>query len=286
MKKQEIYNTWKNLKLDKRDINQIILSVTNFSKNQLFLAQDIEEKYIEKIIDNFNRLKKWEPLEYITNNSEFYSLDFYVDSRVLIPRNDTEVMVDNVLKNNWTYILIDVWTWSSCIAISILKNTSSVKKCFVTDISKDALNVSKINIKKYDLGNRIIQINWNLLDNFEFNTNILCSNWDLDLWNLVITANLPYIKNQDYKNMDIWTIKYNPDLALYWWEKTWFELYEKLIYQCFKLKNIYNINTFTLFIEIWFDQKDYSKNFLESLGLEFDFFKDNSWIDRCIKIYF
>lgn len=289
MEKTEIYKIWKNLEINKKYIDKIILSVLGIDKKKLFFINEIDEKYIKDIINCFERLKNNEPLEYIIQKAEFYSLDFFIDSRVLIPRNDTEIMVEKAIKTlslNNKNILIDVWTWSSCIAISILKNTISVKKCFVTDISKDALEVSKINIKKHNLENKITQINWNLLDNFEFDTNILCPSWDLYIWNLVITANLPYIKNQDYRNMDIWTIKYNPDIALYWWEKTWFELYENLIYQCFKLKNIYNINNFILFIEIWFDQEKYSIKYLKNLNLKFEFFKDNSWINRCIKIIF
>jgi len=80
--------------------------------------------------------------------------------------------------------------------------------------------------------------------------------------------------------MSIETINHEPDLALYWWKETWFELYEKLIEQCQKIWNI------TLFIEIWFDQKEYSKSYLENKKLKNNYYKDNSWIDRCIKIIF
>lgn len=302
MKKTEIYKIWKDLEIYKRDIDKIILSVVCIDKNQLFFTNEIDEKYIEDIINCFKRLKNNEPLEYIIQKAEFYSLDFFVDSRVLIPRNDTEVMVDEVLKvlnPNYQWgkqkslsllgwdlgdvNLIDVWTWSSCIPITIIKNTNKVKKYFVTDISKDALEVSKINIKIHDLENEIEQIHWNLLESFI--SPLLWKERRLGC-EVIITANLPYIKNKDYKNMDIWTIKYNPDLALYWWEDTWFELYEKLIHQCLELKCIYNIKNFILFIEIWFDQEKYSREYLENLKLEFEFFKDNSWINRCIKIIF
>jgi methylase of polypeptide subunit release factors len=63
-------------------------------------------------------------------------------------------------------------------------------------------------------------------------------------------------------------------------------LYERLIYQIFELKSIYNIKNIILFIEIGFDQKKVAQNFLEKQNLNFEIFKDNSSIDRCIKVYF
>ena len=99
---------------------------------------------------------------------------------------------------------------------------------------------------------------------------------------IIITANLPYILDKDYDNMDKSVIKYEPKIALYWWKNTWFELYEQLVLECLKLKEIHNI---TLFIEIWFDQYMYSKFFLENLWLKFEYFKDMNNINRLIKIY-
>jgi hypothetical protein len=86
-------------------------------------------------------------------------------------------------------------------------------------------------------------------------------------------------------NMDYSVINYEPKIALYGWKNTWFEMYEKLINQCFELKKVYNIEKIVLFIEIWFDQYEYSKNNLTNLWLEFEYFRDNSWIFRSIKIY-
>jgi release factor glutamine methyltransferase len=196
-------------------------------------------------------------------------------------------MIEQVLKNiKEKAILIDVWTGSSCIPISILKNTDKVDKCFVVDISKKALEVSKINIKIHKLESKIKQVNWSLLDEFQLDTNILCPNWDINLNNIIITANLPYIKNWDFKNMDKQTVEFEPNLALYWWKKTWFELYEKLIYQILELKSIYNTKSILLFIEIGFDQKETSESFINKLNLNFEIFKDNRGIHRCIKINF
>ena len=264
------------------------MNVTGLTKSQLFLNKVISDEHQKEIDIKLVRLKSGEPIEYIINKAEFYGLDFYVDYRVLVPRNDTEVMVDEVLKTvailppvrgklDGGITLIDVWTGSSCIPISSLENNKEINKAYVIDVSEEALEVSKLNIKKYSLENKIIQINWDLLEE------ILTWEYKLDK-NLIITANLPYIKNEDFDNMDKETMKYEPSLALYWGSKTGFELYEKLINQCFELKGKwYEI---TLLIEIWFDQYEYSKKYLNDLWLKSEYFKDNGGIWRCIKIEF
>jgi len=86
--------------------------------------------------------------------------------------------------------------------------------------------------------------------------------------------------------MDSETILYEPELALYWWKNTWFELYEQLFRECFQFKKIYKLNKLIIFFEIWFDQYEYSLNYLKKLDLVFEYFKDNNWINRCIKIVF
>jgi release factor glutamine methyltransferase len=269
MKKSEIINIFEKY-LNKYQIEKLLIKNTGLTKNQLFFCEEIEisEKLINEIIKS---LENNIPFEYIINEAEFYSLNFYVDNRVLIPRNDTEIMVGETLKeiNKYEKVeYIDIWTGSSCIAISILKNIEKNKiiKSVAIDISDDAIEVSKINIKNHKIKN-IENLKSDLLNSYKDEKN-----------HKIITANLPYIKNNDFQNMSISTINHEPNIALYWWENTWFELYEKLIEQCINIKNI------TLFIEIWFDQSDYSKKYLKKKWLDFIVYKDNCWIDRCIKI--
>lgn len=281
MKKSQIYNIGLDFWINKKYIELVILKITNLSKTQLFLSEEIWEVYINDIKKCFERLKNWEPIEYIINNAEFYSLNFYVDSRVLIPRNDTEIMVNKAIESIIEFenpTLIDIWTWSSCIAISIIKNTNLIKYCYVLDISKEALEVSLINIVKYNLEKKIIQIKSNLLQKLLWDVEYKTSN------NIIITANLPYIKNNDFENINNDTLKYEPNLALFWWEKTWFEIYENLIFQCNILKK--QNKKIILFIEIGFDQFEYSKKYLENIWLKLDYYKDNCWVYRCIKIKF
>lgn len=213
------------------------------------------------------------------DNEEFFSLWFYVNKKVLIPRNDTENLVYKAIKevdNDTT--LIDVWTWSSAIIVAILKNIKFDIKAYALDISLDALEVAKINIEKHWLQNKIRLLNSDLLKIF------LDKDYILDTKKVLITANLPYIKNWDFINMDKEVLENEPHIALFGWEKTWFELYEKLINEATLLKKIYK-NEIILFIEIWFDQYEYSNSYLSKLWLKFEYFKDLNDIWRVIKIH-
>ena len=283
MKKTEIMNLWKDLGLENSDIEKIILKETWLSKSQLFISDEIDDKFKDSLNKKIKLLKTWYPLEYIIEKAEFYSEEFYVNPNVLIPRNDTEIMVDKAIEEALTFkniTLIDVWTWSSCIPISIIKNSIRIENCYVIDISDNALKVSLKNILDHKLEKKIKQVNSNLLNKLIWSTDYKFNK------SVIITANLPYIKNFDYENMDTETIKYEPALALYWWNVTGFELYEKLIDEIFKLKKLNYILNLILFIEIWFDQKEHSRKYLSNLNLKFSYFKDNSWIDRCIRIEF
>lgn len=268
--------------LKKDLVDLIIMKNLNINKKELFFLEEIDNSFLEWINKDLQRLKSWEAIEYIIWKANFFWEDFIVDNRVLIPRNDTEVMVSESLKtkNIDKYFIVDIWTWSGAIICSILKN-SEIKKWFAIDISKDALELAKKNILKHNLEEKIEILEWDL------SSPIAVLFWENKInWKkIIITANLPYVKNWDFENMSIETLKFEPNLALFWWKKTWFELYEKLIFQCLELKRNFNLEEILLFIEIWFDQKDYSSNFLKNLELKFEIFKDNFWIDRCIKIW-
>lgn len=220
------------------------------------------------------------------DNEEFYSLPFYVDKRVLIPRNDTEVMVDQVLKilqegvgDDTTFI--DIGTWSSAILTAIIKNTLyDFRQAIWLDISLDALEVAKINVAKNNIQHKVQLFYSDLLD-IVLNKDIIQSTKKL-----LITANLPYIKNGDIENMDQEVLDNEPHIALFWWEKTGFEMYERLIWQIFELKKNSRFQDITLFIEIWFDQYEYSQEYLKNLWLKYQYFKDLNNIFRCIKIKF
>lgn len=279
MKKLEIYKIWKSdYKISDFLITQIILKNLKINQNQLFLLDEISD--FESIKSDFELYSEGFPIEYILKAANFYSLDFYVDQRVLIPRNDTEIMIKTILDKVSkldNFSLIDVWTWSGITPITITKNAKNISNIYALDLSKKALEVSKINLENHNLSNKIQLLNSDLLNIFFENKLNLTQN-------LIISANLPYIKTWDKINMDKEVYTFEPELALYWWEKTGFELYEKLIFQAKTLKQNYNITNLYLYLEIGFDQYEYSKKYLTDLWLKFEYFKDLNNIWRCLQI--
>lgn len=254
------------MKINPNILRLLQQKITGLSKSQLFLNPKISETEQNKIDLLTKRFESWEPIEYIIESAIFYGYDFYVDKRVLIPRNDTEIMVDRAIRCNFKH-LIDIWTWSWAIGIAVAKE-KKLNSLTLIDLHKSALWVTKMNARKHDIKANIVQS-----DLLEKINNIKPYT--------VITANLPYIKDNDFDNVDKETRDFEPATALYGWPHTGFELYEKLIDQILLKKQN---NETILFIEIWFDQSKYSKKYLSSKNLDFEIFKDNSWRDRCIRI--
>ena len=100
------------------------------------------------------------PLQYITNRAEFMSLDFYVDGRVLIPRPETEVLVEAVIQRAQAMpeireiVIIDIGAGSGNIAVSLAKQLENAR-IFAIDISPDALAVATINAQRHGMSNKI-----------------------------------------------------------------------------------------------------------------------------------
>jgi len=228
------------------------------------------------------------------DTEEFYSLDFLVNTDVLTPRNETEILVNEVLKylknsNTQEYTYIDVGTGSGCIPISILKNIfSPFAKVFGVDISMEALEVFAYNIAHHSLEEKIHLERSNLLEIFWQKDKITSQKELLSTYiptkNLLITANLPYIKNWDFENMDEEVLQNDPHIALFWWEETGFELYEELFFQIKFLKAKYSLQKIIVFIEIGFDQYEYSKAFFQEKRYVSQYYKDYSENWRVVRV--
>lgn len=149
---------------------------------------------LQKYKKLIQRRKKHEPVAYITNNKEFFGLNFYVNKDVLIPRPETELLVEEVLKtlngkqlktNNKIITIADIGTGSGCIAITLAKHlnkgptlakTLTNFKIFATDISDKALKIAKINAQKNKILKNIIFLKGNLLSPIKNDIDILISN--------------------------------------------------------------------------------------------------------------
>lgn len=254
-------------------------------REKVFLLSEITEDSIKNIQKKLHRYSKWYPLEYILWKAEFMWNDFFVNRHVLIPRSDTEVIVKASLKDiqesQKQVILFDIWAGSWIIPIMLNILSSHIEKTFCFDISKKALEVININTARFNMKERIFCIHKNFLY-----LPVFFKKEDFSKKSLIFTANLPYIKENDYENMDTAVYTYEPKIALYWWKDTWFELYEKLIALIYSLKAAHWFLSCILFIEIWFDQKEVSYKFLKNMWVKFEYFADTNKIDRVIKIIF
>ncbi len=194
---------------------EILLSfVLNKNKSFLYTYPDRElNKQVLKTYSNYikKRLKGYS-VAVITGFKYFYSLKFIVNKNVLIPRPETELMVDEALsilkKYKKNIALIDLGTGSGCIPISILKNIKITNnlKCFAIDISKKALETAQKNAKKHRLENLINFLKGNLLKP------IISTKFSIANCQFLITANLPYLTKKQIDNSP--SIQKEPVLAL------------------------------------------------------------------------
>ena len=196
------------------------------------------------------RRKSNEPVAYIIQNKEFWKSNFFINKDVLIPRPETELVIEEVIKlinHNSSKSILDVGTGSGCIIISLLKERPN---CFATaiDISKKALKVAKYNAKIHHLKNKIRFIN---IDIDKFNLN----KYDF------ILSNPPYIKNLSLMRLDDSIKLYEPHLALEAGKDGLREI-KKLIIRSRKLLK----NNGKLVFEIGFDQIDNIRNLLNKNG--------------------
>jgi len=196
------FNNIRSFNLD----SEILLSSSlQLDRSQLILNLNKKIKNKEKglFFNYIDRRKKSEPIAYITGYKEFWKNKFKVDKNVLIPRPDTEVIVEQVLDDlniNSSKKILDIGTGSGCILLSIL---SERKKCIGVgvDISKNAIKLAKYNAKIQHIKNRIRFFNTDI-DNFYSNK------YDL------IISNPPYINLNKIGSLDKDIKDYEPRIAL------------------------------------------------------------------------
>ena len=169
----------------------------------LNLKQNLDKKYIDFFYNLIERRKKGEPVAYLINKKEFWKEIFFVNKDVLIPRPDTEHLIEEVIK--YTYKdsklhILDIGTGSGCILLSILRERKNFNGTGI-DISKKAINISRYNANKLKLDNRT-KFYISDIDNF------LIGKYD------VIISNPPYIENLSLKYLDRDVINFEPKLAL------------------------------------------------------------------------
>jgi release factor glutamine methyltransferase len=201
-KKYLINNSIKSANIDSE-----ILMCSVLKKSRDHLILNILDKMDDDKINIFNELierrKKREPIAYILKKKDFWKSTFYVDKNVLIPRPDTEILIEEILYNynkNEKLSVLDIGTGSGCIIISILKDRPNFRGTAI-DVCRNALNVAKYNAKIHQLENRI-KFYKSSVDNF------FKGKYDL------IISNPPYIDKFNLKYLGKDVIDFEPVLAL------------------------------------------------------------------------
>jgi release factor glutamine methyltransferase len=194
--------------LNSRLDSEILVShLINISRESIYskLKENLPSNKTEELQKLVSRRVKKEPIAYILNNKEFWSTNFYVDRSVLIPRPETEVLIDLILsqisnKNNYLNIL-DIGTGSGCILISLLKELVKAKGIGV-DKSSKAIAIAKKNSILQQVDNRASFKNVNL-EEIKFD-----KKFDL------IVSNPPYLPDVSLKNLNLDIKLYEPKIAL------------------------------------------------------------------------
>ena len=197
------------LKLNKIRTHQLdteLVLSSLLKKQRENLIINLNQKVSESIVLNFEKLiirrAKREPLAYILKNKEFWSNDFFVNRDTLIPRPETELLCENIIKifRNKNLYLLDMGTGSGCIILSILTELKRAKGIGI-DISRKAIEVAKKNSNKLDLNKRAKFFNKPL-------ENVYGYKFDL------IVSNPPYVRTSDIKNLSDDVKKFEPKIAL------------------------------------------------------------------------
>ena len=250
--------------------SELLLSkVLNKKREDLILNSKniLKIQEIKKFNEFLLRRKRYEPIAYILGFKYFWKFKFITDKSVLIPRPDTELIVEESLKHipkNISKKILDIGTGSGCIAISILKERS---KCVVTglDLSIKAINVAKSNAKLHHLGNKINFVN---IDIDKYNS----YNYDL------IISNPPYINSIELNRLDDDIKFHEPKLALFGGIDG-FKSIKKVVVKSNKLLK----RNGKLILEIGSKQKFKTMKILKENGYYVNkISKDLSGKDRCI----
>lgn len=229
---------------------EVILAYVLNKPVTFLLAHDdknIGLKNLEKYKKLIEKRKKGIPVAYLTNRKEFFFLDFFVDEHVLIPRPDTEILVESVIEylnklrgsifdfRFSKFLLLDVGTGSGCIPISVLKNVEGIT-AIAADVCKNALKVAAKNVKKHGLESRIKLIQSDLLKSIPEKP--------IKDKKVILTANLPYIPNGFKVSREL---KYEPQISLYGGDDG-MDIYSKLMEQVRSIKPI------AMFLELFDSQ--------------------------------
>ncbi len=250
--------------------SEILLSqAINRDRKYIFLnsKENLKQKYSKNFNNLIVRRRKGEPIAYLINKKEFWKQSFYVDQNVLIPRPDTELIIEQVLKlflKNSKLQILDIGTGSGCILLSLLKEMPNCYGIGI-DISKKSINISNYNAKMLQLTNKV-KFYQSDIDNFKI------GKYDL------IVSNAPYIEALNLKYLENDVVNFEPKLAL----NGGIDGFSKIRKVIDKATVLIKKNG-KLVLEIGFNQKNKVQEMLKKKGFYINkTLKDYGKKDRCI----
>ena len=242
-----------------------------FQKDRKFIILNSKKILSEEKFDQFYNLvkkrSKGEPIAYLLNKKDFWNYEFYIDKGILIPRPDSEIIIEQILRitdHKKNLRILDIGVGSGCLLLSVLKERKNFYGVGI-DISKKCIDISNINASRLDISKRVKFFKSDV-DNFRF------GKYDL------IISNPPYIKKLDFNNLKKDVINFEPRLALYGGLDGTSEI-RKVINKSSEL--IKKNGKFIL--EIAYDQKNKIIKLLRDKGFYINkVLKDLAGNDRCI----
>jgi len=227
----------------------------------------LNSEQLGKFKSLIERRKKGEPIAYLIKKKEFWKDEFFVNKDVLIPRPDTELIIEQVLKiysKDAKLQVLDIGTGSGCILLSILKERLNFYGTGI-DISKKSVNISKFNAKQLNLMNRV-KFFHSSVDNFKI------GKYDL------VVSNPPYIESLNLKYLEKDIVNFEPKLAL----SGGLDGFSKIRKVINKTGTLIKKNG-KFILEIGFNQKNKVKKILNEEGFYVNkAIKDYGNNDRCI----
>lgn len=206
---------------DLQEIESFFYIITEFlhQKKRIDLALEpnflITEKELEKWNSILAELKQEKPIQYILGETEFYGLRFLVNENTLIPRPETEELVELILNENSKKKIpnpkiLDIGTGSGCIAISLAKNLPDAE-VFALDVSEKALEIAKKNAELNEV--KVNFINKSILE-VEDSIIPTTNNQQPTLFDIIV-SNPPYVRNLEKEEIKKNVLEYEPHLALF-----------------------------------------------------------------------
>ena len=255
--------------IDTANLDAKLLLCKYLNKDKLYLIVNANEEI--EVDSSFSELverrENYEPMQYILGKAEFYGLDFTVNKNVLIPRPDTEILVERVIDfvGDNQYTVLEIGTGSGCIPITVAVNCKNAK-AYTVDISPDATKVAVDNAKNNGVGDRVTFLNMDILNEFP--------DFKVDC----IVSNPPYIEDEVIPTLMEDVKNYEPIIALSGGEDG-LVFYRRIAE---KGKDILNDGGFIAF-EVGHNQAEEVKEILERNGYtNIEITKDLAGIDRVV----